>query len=148
MKNWNRMFRVFVMSLAGCCCAAAQTGTALPATCSTGEAFVLTTAAAGANFFVCTATNVWTVQGSGTATAGPATVACTDTGSANTVVCTVPNVTAYTNGMVAYVIPAAGNTGPTVINLNGLVGKAITKNGRAALTGGELRASVVTHLQY
>ena len=41
----------------------AKTGTALPATCSTGEAFVLTTASAGANFFLCTATNTWTVQG-------------------------------------------------------------------------------------
>src|ERR1039457_4213252 len=75
-------------------------------------------------------------------------VACTDTGTVNSIVCTAPNVTAYSNGMVAYVIPAAGNTGPAVINLNGLGGKAITKNGPVPLSGGELRVSVVTHLQY
>lgn len=42
----------------------AKTGTALPSTCSTGEAYVLTTAVAGANFYICTATNTWTVQAS------------------------------------------------------------------------------------
>jgi hypothetical protein len=45
----------------------AKTGTAIPATCSTGEAYVLTTAAPGANWYLCTATNTWSLQ----ANAGP-----------------------------------------------------------------------------
>src|SRR5580692_2397154 len=40
-----------------------QIGTALPVTCQLGATFVLTSAAAGQNWFLCTATNVWTVQG-------------------------------------------------------------------------------------
>jgi hypothetical protein len=86
------MFRIVVLIALGCYLAAAQTkvdlqnqsrgvdfsaatytkpaktGAALSASCSTGEAFVLTTAIAGANFYICTATNTWTLQG----TSGPA----------------------------------------------------------------------------
>ena len=40
----------------------AKTGTALPSVCSTGEAYVLTTAVAGSNFYICTAANTWSVQ--------------------------------------------------------------------------------------
>ena len=92
------MSRIAIMSALGCCLVAAQTkidlqtqsrnvdfsaapytkpaktGTALPTTCSTGEAFVLTTAVAGGNFFICTATNAWAVQGANgqVGPAGPA----------------------------------------------------------------------------
>jgi len=41
-----------------------KTGTAVPSTCAVGETFLKTNAAPGANWYVCTATNVWTVQGS------------------------------------------------------------------------------------
>src|ERR1035441_4214111 len=40
-----------------------KTGTLVPAVCPTGETFVKTDAAAGKNWYVCTAANVWTVQG-------------------------------------------------------------------------------------
>jgi hypothetical protein len=50
----------------------AKAGTALPAVCSVGEAFVLTTAAAGNNFFICTATNTWSVQSGQQGPTGPA----------------------------------------------------------------------------
>jgi len=40
-----------------------KTGTVLPGACSVGETFVKTDAAAGANLYVCTAPNIWTVQG-------------------------------------------------------------------------------------
>ena len=40
-----------------------KTGTLVPAVCTTGETFVKTDAAAGKNWYVCTAANVWTVQG-------------------------------------------------------------------------------------
>jgi hypothetical protein len=39
-----------------------KTGTAFPAICSIGETFFKTDAAAGANLYGCTATNIWTVQ--------------------------------------------------------------------------------------
>ena len=40
-----------------------KTGTLVPAVCTIGETFVKTDAAAGKNLYVCTAANVWTVQG-------------------------------------------------------------------------------------
>jgi hypothetical protein len=40
----------------------AKTGGSLPSTCSTGEAFVLTSATPGSNFYICTATDTWTLQ--------------------------------------------------------------------------------------
>jgi hypothetical protein len=40
-----------------------QTGTLLPATCQVGATFILTTALAGQNWYVCTLTNQWSVQG-------------------------------------------------------------------------------------
>jgi hypothetical protein len=40
-----------------------KTGTTLPTTCSVGETFLKTDAAAGRNLYVCTQANTWTVQG-------------------------------------------------------------------------------------
>ena len=40
-----------------------QTGTLLPAVCQVGATFILTTALAGANWYVCTSTNQWSLQG-------------------------------------------------------------------------------------
>ena len=40
-----------------------KTGTSLPGTCTLGETFLKTDAAAGKNLYVCTAANIWTVQG-------------------------------------------------------------------------------------
>jgi hypothetical protein len=40
-----------------------RTGSALPGTCTVGEAFYNTSAAAGGNVFTCTSTNTWTVVG-------------------------------------------------------------------------------------
>ena len=90
------MSRVILLSVLGCYLVAAQTtkidlqnqsrgvdfsaapytkpvktGSALPPTCSTGEAYVLTTAVPGANLFICTATNTWTLQAGQTGPAGP-----------------------------------------------------------------------------
>ncbi len=50
----------------------AKTGTSLPGVCSTGEAFVLTTATPGTNFYICTATNTWSSQLGQTGPQGPA----------------------------------------------------------------------------
>ena len=40
-----------------------KTGTSLPAVCRSGEAFFLTTAPAGSNWYGCVAANTWTLQG-------------------------------------------------------------------------------------
>ena len=40
-----------------------KTGTSLPITCSIGETYLKTDAAAGKNLYVCTVSGVWTVQG-------------------------------------------------------------------------------------
>src|SRR5271155_4500202 len=40
-----------------------QTGTLLPAVCQVGATFILTTALAGANWYVCTTANLWSLQG-------------------------------------------------------------------------------------
>src|ERR1035441_8218574 len=40
-----------------------KTGTLVPAVCMIGETFLKTDAVAGKNLYVCTAVNVWTVQG-------------------------------------------------------------------------------------
>jgi hypothetical protein len=40
-----------------------KTGTVLPGSCATGETLLKTDAEAGKNLYVCTSTNVWTVQG-------------------------------------------------------------------------------------
>jgi hypothetical protein len=39
-----------------------QTGTTLPSTCSTGQAFFKTDAPAGQNIYACTAANIWTLE--------------------------------------------------------------------------------------
>jgi hypothetical protein len=43
-----------------------KSGTALPLTCSVGEAFFNTSAAAGKNLYTCTSINVWTLQNGST----------------------------------------------------------------------------------
>jgi hypothetical protein len=42
-----------------------KTGVSLPATCTTGEFFFKTDAAAGSNVYGCSATNTWSLQGTG-----------------------------------------------------------------------------------
>jgi len=47
-----------------------KSGTALPATCSVGEAFFKTNAPAGSNLYACTAQNTWTLQSGSTTLSG------------------------------------------------------------------------------
>lgn len=47
-----------------------QVGTALPATCQVGQMFFNSGAAPGANLFGCTATNIWSLQSSGSGSSG------------------------------------------------------------------------------
>src|SRR5450631_357470 len=59
-----------------------KTGTLVPAACTIGETFLKTDAAAGKNLYVCTAANVWTVQGVVPDAAGRAGQVLTNDGSA------------------------------------------------------------------
>ena len=60
-----------------------KTGTLLPAVCTIGDTFVKTDAAAGKNLYICTAANVWTVQGMGVPdVTGRASQVLTNDGSA------------------------------------------------------------------
>src|SRR5579884_446120 len=43
----------------------AQTGTALPASCSAGQMFISLSSPAGQNVYICTSPNVWSLQGGG-----------------------------------------------------------------------------------
>jgi len=45
-----------------------KTGTALPATCTVGQTYFKTDAAAGRNVYACTAANTWTLEGDGSGT--------------------------------------------------------------------------------
>ena len=57
----------------------AKSGSALPTNCGTGEVYLLTTAVPGSNLYVCTATNVWSLQGSGGAATAPNTLIVSQT---------------------------------------------------------------------
>jgi hypothetical protein len=61
-----------------------QTGPALPATCTVGQMFFVTTAASGQNSYGCTATNVWSAQSSGSSSL-TVTTAGTPVGSASAI---------------------------------------------------------------
>jgi hypothetical protein len=50
-----------------------KTGTSLPATCTTGDLFFKSDATAGSNFYGCTGTNTWTLEGGTTAAASSVT---------------------------------------------------------------------------
>jgi len=74
---------------------------------------------------------------------------CPDTGSANAIVCsTTLGLANYTKGQTILVNVAAANTTATTINLNNLGSKNVTKNGNAALTGGELSAGGIYLMSY
>src|ERR1700734_3470323 len=48
-----------------------STGSSLPAACGVGQAYFLTNAPAGSNFYLCTSQNSWTLQAGTTGPTGP-----------------------------------------------------------------------------
>ena len=87
-----------------------QTGTLLPAACQVGATFILTTAPAGQNWYVCTLTNQWSVQG----TTWPSV-----TGNANSIL--------SNNGASLIWQALGGDIGgpPTAITVNKLLGRKL-----------------------
>jgi len=73
----------------------------------------------------------------------------TDTGTANNLsIVLSPAPDAYRDGMAVWVQPANNNTGPAVINVNGLGNKNIIRRGGAVLVSGDLPASYKSLLVY
>ncbi|HEX5431896.1 MAG TPA: hypothetical protein VFW83_08020, partial [Bryobacteraceae bacterium] len=86
----------------------AKTGTALPATCSTGDQFFQTSAVPGLNLYGCTATNVWTLQ------SGSSGANCVASNSGGAVQLSAPCVVwlgtaSYTLGGAATFTPTSGS---------------------------------------
>jgi hypothetical protein len=65
----------------------------------------------------------------------------------NTITATHATLAAYASGFEATFIPAVTNTGATTLNINSIGAKNVFSGG-AALTGGELAASVPVRVQY
>ncbi len=87
-----------------------QTGSALPSSCTSGQAYFLTNATPGSNLYGCTATGVWTqiAGGGGGGTSGVRTAA----GSTDTLQTgdNGKNVVYTGTGQVAVSLPQAGNS--------------------------------------
>jgi len=72
-----------------------------------------------------------------------------DTGVANAFAVTLtPAPTGLTSGMCIEFMAAHANTGVVTLNVNGFGVKAITKNGTAPLTGGEIAANQIVRVIY
>ena len=94
-----------------------KTGTSLPASCASGEAFFLTNAPAGTNLYVCAAANTWALQIGATGPMGPigptgATGAAGPTGPAGAAGLTGPVGPIGPTGLTG-AVGAIGPTGPT-----------------------------------
>ena len=97
----------------------AQTGTVLPTSCSTGALFVLLSSPAGQNFYICTSTNVWSLQ-TGGGGSGPNVLSVAASGNtlsiggncANSAPCNVRvggTVFPFVNGMTATLTGGSGS---------------------------------------
>jgi len=97
----------------------AQTGSALPSTCSVGAAFILLSSPAGQNFYICTATGIWSLQTGGSGS-GPNVLSVSVSGNSLSVgagcsaasPCNVrvgATVFSFTNGMTATLASGPGS---------------------------------------
>src|ERR1700722_12945489 len=87
-----------------------STGSALPAACGVGQAYFLTNAPAGSNFYLCTSQNSWTLQAGTPGPAGP-------TGPTGPTGSTGANGANGANGAIAH-IQNGGVTLPVEATLN------------------------------
>jgi len=117
-----------------------RSGVNLPLTCSVSEAFLKLNAVEGQNLYICTTTNVWTVQAP-----TQAAQTCLDEGSTDAYACSLsPAITAYVTGTRYRFRANTINTGAASINFNSLGALTIKKpNGGSIatdLTDGDIRA--------
>jgi hypothetical protein len=129
----------------------AKTGTVLPATCSTGEAFFNTAATGGQNFYLCKPDNTWTQLTTG-GHALAAVLACADSSSsAATYTCaTTPTFTPAAGDVVLFTGINQSNSGTSTLGVNGQSpGKTIKKQQNAAsLVSGDLAAGGAVLMEY
>lgn len=97
-----------------------RSGASLPATCTVGEAFMMTGGAAGSNLYFCLATNQWTLEG-GTGTGGTAT--------------SLSTLSSSTNGPILTIGAGCSSSSPCNVRFGSTV-YAISSPGTASLAGG------------
>jgi hypothetical protein len=83
-----------------------QTGASLPAACALGQTFLNTSAQPGQNWYVCTASNVWTLQGVGIGTYSASFASVTTV--------TVPGTT-HQLGTAKLIVEIYDNQNPTLL---------------------------------
>ena len=120
-----------------------QTGTVLPTICSVGATFFKADAAAGQNFYGCTATNVWTVEasGAGTAAGSAANYSTAFTSQTSIVIPGTAHGYATTNLLVqcydtgsSIIIPASVSINSATYDVT--IGFLSAHSGRCLLNGG------------
>jgi len=143
---------------------AVQIVSALPATCTTGSLYNLTTATAGQNLYVCTATNTFTAVSSGStqpvqngviqycsSTTGNDSYACDFTPAFTSYAsgaCTSADVGKICDGTIVNVLVDTANTGTASFAPNGLTAKQVKKNNNKALKTDDIGAGSIITLAY
>lgn len=123
----------------------------IPATCTQGDEYFSTSATAGQNKYLCTATDTWTQQtGSVTASGISSASYAAGGGTANAQTVTLsPAITSLTNGLTVTWLPAAANTtGTPTLNVNGLGAVTIVKHSAAALTANDIITTAYSTAKY
>jgi hypothetical protein len=116
-------------------------GAVLPSTCQAGELFFNSAASAGQNLYACTASNVWTVQGSSTsATLIKQSLSVADSGSANTYAGCDAGSTMPTDGLLVVLKPSHDNVGGSTYNHCAGGAKPIQTAYGSAMLPGSIRA--------
>ncbi|MBN8730700.1 MAG: hypothetical protein J0L64_09180 [Acidobacteria bacterium] len=151
-----------------------KVGSALPATCSAGEMFWLSTATPGANLHGCVSANTWMALASSSGGSGgvadpgangvmkrtalnttaPATAAdlatvqhCTAGGATNAYSCSLsPAITSYTTGACYGFAANLANTGAATVSFNALGARSIKKHGNVDLISGDIKAAQIVRV--
>jgi hypothetical protein len=126
-------------------------GAMLPATCSTGQAFFLTSAPAGANLYWCIPANTWVLEGgSSSGGTGGLTYCAPASGSGSAYTCTALNApAALAAGQVYVFFPdVSSSSAAPSLNMNGLGARAIVRRDGSGLVVGEIQQSVPLLLEY
>lgn len=131
----------------------AKVGTVLPATCGVGQMFFLSNAAAGANLYSCTGTNIWSLETGGSGSGGGG-VTATSIGQSNFIAPASGSGSAYASspavcpaalapGQVYWLQPDTPNVvaGPT-LNICSFGAKTIIHRDGSGLGIGELAMGV------
>ena len=123
-----------------------KTGASLPGTCSVGQLFFNTSAAAGSNLYGCVATNTWAVlsgggSGGGSGGNGPGICFAFNASAPNALVCTITGFTLTSGSMVNLFVTAATTSASVTLAINGSAGIPVDRGSGNAPTAGEIGPS-------